>query len=203
MNNTSENVLLIFIKNPEQGKVKTRLAETVGAEKALEVYQKLLAITRKVTQPLDCDRQVWYSNFIDKEDCWERSEYEKRLQSGENLGARMKEAFRQVFEDGYEKAIIIGSDCAELKSLIIEKAFRELYTTELVIGPSEDGGYYLLGMSSFYPDLFDDIKWSAPTVFENTIGRIESLNLSLQLMPVLNDIDTEQDLAQSDIGIDQ
>jgi rSAM/selenodomain-associated transferase 1 len=199
MGSISQNILLIFIKNPEKGKVKTRLAKKVGNEKALAVYQRLLDITQEVTQSLDCDRQVWYSNFIDEKDRWRKSEYEKRLQSGENLGVRMKEAFRQAFEDDYEKAVIIGSDCAELTDEIIKKAFRALDDTEVVIGPSKDGGYYLLGMSSFYPELFEDINWSTSTVFEKTIARVKSLNLSLQLAPALNDIDTEQDLVQSDI----
>lgn len=199
MGSTSQNVLLIFVKNPEKGKVKTRLAKKVGDEKALVVYQRLLEITQKVTQSLDCDRQVWYSDFIDREDRWEEKEYENRLQSGENLGIRMKKAFRKAFENGYKKAVIIGSDCAELTDGIIKQAFQVLDDSEVVIGPSKDGGYYLLGMSSFYPQLFENIKWSTPTVCEKTIAKVKSLDLSLQLMPKLNDIDTEQDLAQSDI----
>lgn len=203
MEYASEKSLLIFVKNPEKGKVKTRLAETMGPEKALKIYQKLLRITHKITKPLECDCQVWYSSFIDKNDIWEQSKYEKRLQSGKNLGERMKKAFRQDFEDGYEKAIIIGSDCAELTSEIIKKAFRSLDNKEVVIGPARDGGYYLLGMSSFYPELFDGIKWSTPTVCEKTIDKVENLGLSLQLMPTLNDIDTEQDLAQSNVNMAQ
>lgn len=199
MGSTSQNVLLIFVKNPEKGKVKTRLAKKIGDDKALVVYQRLLEITQKVTQSLDCDRQVWYSDFIDREDRWEKKEYEKRLQSGENLGIRMKMAFRQAFENGYKKAVIIGSDCAALTNQIIKQAFQVLDDSEVVIGPSKDGGYYLLGMSSFYPQLFENIKWSTPTVCAKTIAKVKRLDLSLQLMPKLNDIDTEQDLAQSDI----
>lgn len=195
---TGENLLLIFVKNPEPGEVKTRLAKSVGEEDALRIYQQLLRVTKSVTDELNCARQVWYSDFIDGEDLWSTGDYEKRLQKGSNLGDRMKQAFSQSFTDGYEKVVIIGSDCAELTSQIIEQAFRALDDSDLGIGPSEDGGYYLLGMSEFYPNLFNGISWSTPTVFEATIAKAEELDLSVQLMPELNDIDTKHDLIQSD-----
>lgn len=202
INKTRKSVLLIFVKNPQKGKVKTRLAEAVGEEKALQVYYRLLGITRKITASLDCDREVWYSHDIDDEDLWASGGYEKRLQTGDDLGERMRVAFRDVFAGGYEKAVIIGSDCAELTQEIIENAFRALDDHQVVIGPSRDGGYYLLGMTAFWPDLFSGITWSTPTVYQQTRARIENLGLSLQLLPTLNDIDTEQDLVNSDLNWD-
>lgn len=199
MTKTDKNLLLIFVKNPKRGHVKTRLAESVGEEEALRIYRQLLRITKSVSDKLNCIRQVWYSDFIDGEDLWSTGDYEKRLQKGSNLGERMKQAFRQVFADGYEKAIIIGSDCAALKYQIIEHSFKALDRNDAVIGPSEDGGYYLLGMSEFYPNIFDGINWSTSTVFEATIAKVEELDLSVQLMPQLNDIDTIEDLRVSDI----
>lgn len=198
----AEKLLLIFIKNPEKGRVKTRLAERIGKEKALEVYHRLLSITKKETLPLDCNRQVWYSRYVDKDDIWENGEYEKRLQKGQNLGERMQEAFRQAFVDGYEKVAVIGSDCAELTREIIQQAFSKLEDSDVVIGPSEDGGYYLLGMKSFYPDLFADIEWSTGSVFTQTVKRVENLGLSMRVLPMLNDIDTEEDLDQSAVNIE-
>lgn len=198
----AEKLLLIFIKNPEKGKVKTRLAETIDDKKALEVYHRLLSITKRETVSLNSDRQVWYSRYVDKDDIWENGEYEKRLQKGRNLGERMREAFRQAFVDGYEKAVIIGSDCAELTREIIQRAFSKLEDSDVVIGPSEDGGYYLLGMKSFHPELFADIEWSTSSVFTQTVKRAENLGLSLHVLLMLNDIDTEEDLDQSAVNID-
>lgn len=192
-----DSLLLIFVKNPIAGKVKTRLARSVGTEKALEVYHKLLDITREITTSLSCHRQVWYSNYVDDEDRWEKGDYEKRLQSGGDLGDRMQNAFKQAFADEYEKVVIIGSDCAELTQEIIEEAFNTLDNCDVVIGPSKDGGYYLLGMNSFYGDLFSGINWSTPAVYEQTIGRVKELDLSFRSLRTLNDIDTKQDIIES------
>lgn len=200
MPDSSEEVLLIFIKNPQKGKVKTRLARSIGDQKALEIYQQLILKTRDATTPLQCDRQVWYSSFIENDDCWSAESYDKRLQQGNDLGERMKQAFQQAFADGYPKVAIIGSDCPGLTPEIIEQAFAGLDDHDVVIGPSRDGGYYLLGMSSFYGDLFAGINWSTPTVFEETVGRTDELELSYCKLPELNDIDTKQDLIESDIN---
>lgn len=195
---TGENILLIFAKNPERGRVKTRLAESVGEEKALEIYQQLLKITKSITDKLTCNRQVWYSDFIEDEDIWSTGDYEKKLQKGSDLGERMKKAFRQAFASSYEKVIIIGSDCAALTPEIINQGFDLLEKKEVVIGPSQDGGYYLLGMREFHPRLFDDMTWSTASVYENTLTRIRELGLKYENLPELNDIDTELDLVRSD-----
>lgn len=179
--------------------MKTRLAESIGHPQALAVYQKLLAHTQAVAEPLTCDKQVWYSSFITEDDRWR--EYEKRLQSGDDLGDRMAGAFREAFAEGYRYAVVIGSDCAELTPAIIRQAFRELSDHKVVLGPSQDGGYYLLGMSSYYGDLFAGIDWSTPSVLQQTIGRVKRQKLSYTLLPTLNDIDTEQDLRQSDLSM--
>lgn len=190
MNN---EVLLIFVKNPVAGQVKTRLAKTIGDEKALLVYQKLLDHTRSVTDQMSCRRQLWYSDFIDQADRW-NSGYEKKLQQGSNLGERMKNAFAEIFEQGGEKGVIIGSDCPGLTQKHLENAFEALDQYETVIGPSEDGGYYLLGMNSFYPEVFEGIAWSTDAVYDQTIQTLEKLQLSCRRLPELNDIDTWDDL---------
>jgi rSAM/selenodomain-associated transferase 1 len=199
---TTNELLLIFIKNPQKGNVKTRLARTIGNTQALNVYRALLAHTHKITRSMNRARQVWYSRFIDHSDRWEQGNFAKRLQSGDDLGERMKGAFKQAFEDQYEKVIIIGSDCADLSRNIIDQAFAALDDNEVVLGPSKDGGYYLLGMRRFYGDLFAGINWSTPAVLSETIGRVESCDCSYQLMPTLNDIDTEEDLRESGAKLD-
>ncbi|HKK46628.1 MAG TPA: TIGR04282 family arsenosugar biosynthesis glycosyltransferase [Balneolaceae bacterium] len=193
----SPNVLLIFVKNPEEGEVKTRLAETIGDRRALNVYQRLLSITREISDQLTCSRQVWYSKFIPAAGFWDTGNYTKHLQKGSNLGERMKNAFSEAFAGGYHKAVIIGSDCADLKQQIIEVAFDLLDDNDVVIGPSKDGGYYLLGMSQLYSGLFENISWSTAAVFEQTSKIADQLGLSRALLPVLNDIDTEEDLRKA------
>lgn len=197
MADPTAEILLIFIKNPEKGRVKTRLAQTLGEDKALAIYRKLLKITKSVTDQLNVHREVWYSRFIEKNDIWSDGPYKKKLQRGEDLGARMKGAFQEAFANSSGKVAIIGSDCDELNPRILRQAFQVLEEHEVVVGPSQDGGYYLLGMAEFYPALFDRKNWSTPAVCKQTIQQLNEMNVSYRLLPELNDIDTEQDLDQS------
>lgn len=192
-------VLLIFIKNPELGKVKTRLAKSIGEDNALKVYKDLLKKTITVAEKTDVRRQVWYSSFIDYEDGISTESFEKFLQSGSDLGKRMKYSFQQVFEGGVERAVIIGSDCPDLNERIVENAFNRLKENDLVIGPSEDGGYYLLGMNRFFETLFDEIEWSTESVLESTIQKANKIGLKVFQLPVLNDIDNIEDLKKSSL----
>lgn len=184
--------LLIFIKNAEKGKVKTRLAATMGNDMALKIYIELLNYTRKITSAVDANRLLFYSNFIEEEDAWDSAEFQKSKQAGENLGARMQQAFEQAFQTN-DKVLIIGSDCATLTSALINQAFQALEEHPFVLGPATDGGYYLLGMNSFQPSVFEGIEWSTASVAQETIKRFEALGKSYQLLPELSDIDLEED----------
>src|SRR5690554_4685236 len=156
----NKKALIIFIKNPEPGKVKTRLAKTIGNKSALAIYKRMLRHTMNVSLQLKVNRQVWYSSFVDKSDNWNSSRFKKYLQTGDNLGERMKNAFAQAFRENYKQVVIIGSDCPELSARLLDDAYRALQASDLVIGLAEDGGYYLLGMKTFQPQLFTDIPWS-------------------------------------------
>ena len=184
--------LIIFIKNPELGKVKTRLAQSVGEAKALEIYRALLRHTRRVATRIEAGRYLYYSRFIDESDDWPPELFHKKLQSGGDLGARMAGAFDQILES-HEKAVIIGSDCAGLSPEIIRQAFDLLEEKDLVLGPASDGGYYLLGMKDFHPFLFDEMQWSTSTVMADTLRRAADRNLSHALLPELSDIDYRED----------
>jgi uncharacterized protein len=188
------DLLIIFYRNPELGKVKTRLAATVGNERALAIYLKLVAHTRSIASEVDCDRVVWYSNFVDSEDNWPNDLFYKDRQTGETLGDRMQFAFEQAFKKGYQRVCVIGTDCLELTSEILNRAFNKLATHDAVIGPALDGGYYLLGMKKLHPELFKNKVWSTNKVFENTVNDFEQLNLSFDLLTTLTDIDEEKDL---------
>ena len=195
---TEENLLLIFIKNPEPGKVKTRLAATVGPEKAYQIYLKLLSLTIDTAMEVDADRQVWYSSYIDSEDSISETDFKKRKQVGKNLGAKMLHAFKSGFKEGYDNIVIIGSDCPDVNPVLLEQAFNELSEYDLVIGPSADGGYYLLGMNKLQPELFRDIDWSTERVLKQTLEKAKSISLSVASLPELNDIDTIEDLEKAD-----
>lgn len=187
-------VLLVFQKNPEIGKVKTRLAVSVGDEKALEIYKKLIHHTRKVIEPVVANKQIWYSTKIEEEDEWDAVHYQKSVQMGKGLGERMSTSFMNAFSNPETgKVVIIGTDCAEITSKLIEQAFDTLESFDFVLGPAIDGGYYLLGMSQFYPSIFSDIPWSSEDVCTITMKRIESLGKSMFLLPKLSDIDTVDD----------
>lgn len=192
---SNPRILIIFVKNQVKGKVKTRLAETVGNEQALRIYKKLTDYTYSVADAVDADRQVWYSDFIAKYDVWDESEsvFAKKLQKGSGLGERMKGSFHQAFNEGYKRVVIIGSDCAGITEKIVSRAFNRLADHDLVIGPSKDGGYYLLGMNKLYRQLFDDIPWSTAGVFPQTLKTAKELNLAIHFLPELNDVDTEED----------
>lgn len=187
------NALIIFIKNPVKGKVKTRIAATTGNDEALVIYLQLLQFTRLLTEQITCERFLFYSDFIDNNDDWSALSFEKNVQNGFDLGDRMKNAFEFIFSKNIKKALIIGSDCAELTENIVNNAFQELDSHDFVIGPADDGGYYLLGMSSFEPSVFDNIVWSSDSVFSKTIENITLREKSFALLPMLSDTDTEAD----------
>lgn len=193
-----KKLLLIFVKNPEKGKVKTRLAKTVGNEKAYQTYLKLLDFTINVAEDVQSHKQIWYSAFIDETDGFGEPKFEKKLQKGENLGERMLNAFRNGFEENFKKIVIIGSDCPGISTEIIEDAFTQLNNQDIVIGPSEDGGYYLLGLTRMLSEVFKDITWSTGKVFSETVNVLKQKNLNYGELPTLNDIDTEEDLRNSD-----
>ena len=188
-------LLLIFVRNPELGKVKTRLAQTLGEEKTLKVYQKLLDHTRQITDTLSCDKAVYYNESVTDLDLWGGHNYQKKLQPEGDLGLKMEEAFRQAFADGYQSVLIIGSDCYELTNEIIEQAFLHLHTHDVVIGPAKDGGYYLLGMQEFMPEVFKNIDWSSEKVQSQTTKTLDKLEKTYAFLPWLNDVDEEKDLA--------
>lgn len=185
--------LLIFIKNPIKGRAKTRLAATVGDDKALRIYLELLRHTRNIATKIDAKRNLFYSHFIDNNDEWNNNSFDKQLQIDSDLGGKMAAGFQAVFEKKATKAVIIGSDCASLTTDIVNDAFAKLDTHDFVIGPADDGGYYLIGMNTFTPELFQNIAWSTKEVFPQTVDIITKSNKSYALLPILSDIDYEED----------
>lgn len=194
MEQPEKSLLIIFYRNPQAGKVKTRLAATLGDEKALEIFVKLSSHIRDITENLTVDKIVFYSDAIEQGDLWTDTAYLKALQRGDDLGARMKNAFAEGFRSGYISVCIIGTDCYELTEEVLARSFEALKTADAVVGPARDGGYYLLGMNKPFPELFDNKPWSTDTVFRKTIEDLDLLGLKYAILPVLRDVDTEDDV---------
>lgn len=190
----SENLLLIFTRNPELGKVKTRLAKTVGDATALSIYMFLLQKTKDIASKVQADKAVYYSVSVRENDFWDVTVFQKHQQIGKDLGIRMLNAFKNGFAAGYKNVLIIGSDIYDLTPEIIEEGFDKLAENDLVIGPAEDGGYYLLGMKSLHPEIFKNKDWGTSTVRKDTIKDLE--DKKLLLLPELNDIDIFEDIKQ-------
>ncbi|HZB11494.1 MAG TPA: TIGR04282 family arsenosugar biosynthesis glycosyltransferase [Chryseolinea sp.] len=196
-----KQLLIVFIKNPILGKVKTRLAASLGDQKALRVYKKLLDHTLRITGNLEYDKIVYYSDFVPEQDEWLSAGFKQGLQIGQDLGQKMENAFEEGFRTGYSRILIIGSDCFELTSYHISKAFDNLENSNVVLGPATDGGYYLLGMTELFENVFENKKWSTDSVLRDTIKNLTDSNIKFNLLEQLNDIDTESDLQSSKIDI--
>ncbi len=192
-----KNLLIIFTRNPELGKCKTRLAATIGDYKALEVYTFLLRHTVAITQHLDVTKEVHYSVKVRENDLWNSKTFEKRQQFGEGLGERMENAFRQGFENGFQNIIIIGSDIYDLTQTDIENAFHKLQTHDYVIGPAQDGGYYLFGMKSLNSQVFKNKAWGTETVLKDTLNDLQKNNI--KLLEERNDVDYYEDIKDVDV----
>jgi len=184
--------LIIFIKNPELGKAKTRIAKTTGDERALEIYKELLEHTRDITSKVDAQRHLFYSSSIDTQDEWPGTLFDKKLQMQGGLGAKMQDAFERTQQAG-GSMVIIGSDCGALQTEIIEQAFVALQDHDVVLGPTFDGGYYLLGLKAANLDLFSNVDWSTEKVYPQTIQKIKEQNLTYAELTCLHDIDFEED----------
>ena len=188
----TKNLIIIFTRNPELGKVKTRLAKTVGDESALNIYKFLLEHTEKIIRSINADKAVYYSVKVRDHDIWSGNIYQKFKQNGEGLGARMLNAFKNAFEAAYDKVVIVGSDLFDLHEKHIKNAFDALDTHDTVIGPAKDGGYYLLGMKTLHDKVFKNKTWGTETVFDDTIQDLK--NESVFLLDILNDVDTYDDI---------
>lgn len=177
--------------------MKTRIALTLGDAAALGIYLKLIDIVHNVVLDVDVAKHLFYSDFVNNSDIWSNETFHKYAQSGQDLGVRMKNAFKTVYNSysfGKEcKVVIIGSDIPDLNSSIIEDAFQSLDKFDGVLGPTFDGGYYLLGMKKFHPSFFENIEWSTKDVCDQTINKFINQSHTYHILPTLYDIDTEDD----------
>lgn len=188
----TEAALIIFTRNPELGKCKTRLAATIGDENALAVYKFLLNHTVEITKDLPFDRFVYYSERVHHQDIWDESVYNKAVQVEGDLGLKMQTAFEELFAIGYERVAVIGSDLFDLQTEDLINGLEALKANDAVIGPAHDGGYYFLGLKAVDPQLFQNKQWGTDTVLKDTLNDLEDKKLAT--LPVRNDIDYLEDI---------
>lgn len=199
---SAEDALMIFVKYPEPGKVKTRLAKTLGAKEAARLYR---VMAEDVIRRLGTNVHGKYDTiiFFDPPDRasdikdWLGSGRSYTPQSGRDLGEKLANAFRTVFDLGARRAVVIGTDCLSITGEIITGALQHLEKKDVVIGPAEDGGYYLLGLSRNIPELFGSVDWSTDKVFRQTVEKAKRLGLSYTTLERLKDLDEYSDISIS------
>jgi len=195
-NDEQKTLLIIFVKNIKLGKVKTRLAKTIGNEGAFQVYKHLVQLTEDATEEVKAKKHIYFSDVI-IDSKWQKEA--KFVQNGADLGGKMQNAFEKGFKDGFEKIILIGSDLPDISSEVIEDGFTALSNQEVVFGPAEDGGYYLVGMKKPHFSVFQNKQWSTDDLLKSTLLELKNKGIDYSLLKVLNDIDTFEDLKTSKI----
>ena len=195
MHNT---IILLFLKSPVKGGVKTRLSKTIGEDPALHVYK---SFGQGMIKTLEAGKYPFRLCFYPPDSgeivkSWLGSSYSYLPQQGQDLGERMKNAMTEAFSTGMKKVLLIGSDIPALTKPILNEALTALDNNNAVIGPAVDGGYYLIGFNNntFLPDIFHGIEWSTGSVFTRTMDLLRGAGLSVHTLEELTDIDTFDDL---------
>jgi rSAM/selenodomain-associated transferase 1 len=190
--------LIVFAKVPQTGKVKTRLCPPLSPEQALELHRALVEDTldrlERVSRQ-DIDHWIYISEpLTDPAELTIPSAWTQRIQQGRDLGERLADAFRSAFEDGVERVVVLGSDSPTVPLDCVHEAFDELARYDAVIGPSLDGGYYLLGCSQFIPEIFQGVSWGEVTVLRETTDALQRAQKSFNYLIDWYDVDTDEDL---------
>lgn len=197
-----QQVIIVFTRYPQAGKVKTRLIDRLGPQGAASLHDQLtkqvISSIAPILQTGQAQLQVSYCGATAQEMTdWLGQDIFFTRQQGNDLGKRMQHAFEQVWQQGAEKVLLIGSDCPSIDADIIRSGLNALQTHDLVLGPAVDGGYYLIGLHADfrgYELLFQHIDWGTEQVLQQTIERAERASLSYTLLPKLHDIDRPEDL---------
>lgn len=198
MHDADRDALIIFARLPVPGRAKTRLGRTLGMEEAARFYGEMAEHAFRIGDvelARGTEVHLRYTGPAPEEELrrWVGRSFRYAEQAGEELGERMRRAFEDVFAAGCARAVIIGTDVPELEPADVRSAFDRLEDADLVVGPSTDGGYYLLGMRRLHTELFEGIAWSSDTVCAETLRRAAAAGLRCALLDPLGDIDTMED----------
>ncbi len=190
----SKEACIVFLKAPRPGEVKTRLAATLGGNAACDAYRRLVAETLAGIQSIP-GVELRFAPDDAREEIvpWLRRDWIAVPQGPGDLGTRLQHAFAEAFTAGAERVVAIGSDAPDVNAADIRSAWRELRGHDVVLGPATDGGYWLIGLNTPRPELFDNIPWSTDQVLAHTLQRARQMQLRIQLLRILADVDTEED----------
>ncbi|MBI1761679.1 MAG: TIGR04282 family arsenosugar biosynthesis glycosyltransferase [Acidobacteria bacterium] len=197
-----KEALVLMAKAPLAGQVKTRLIGALSAADAADLYAAFLsdtfAVMEEVADERESVRLVLYYTPAGEEEAFEKVEREGSLmlaQRGDSLGERLENCFVDLFEHGFDSVVIIGGDSPTLPAENLLRAFESLTDAdEIVLGPAEDDGYYLIGMRKLHPRVLEDIPWSTNEVLAVTRRRIQEASLNLIELPLCSDVDTPEQL---------
>lgn len=191
--------VLFFLRFPEPGRVKTRLAAGVGKEHALELYRSFVYDTLAMLDNLHASLILCFTpNDVRKDiTCWLGSHREYLAQHGGDLGERMDAAFTYAFSLGYSRVLLVGSDIPDMPKDTLQQGFCALWDHDACLAPATDGGYYCIGFSrdGYCPEVFQNMTWSTPHVCAQTRQRLGRYGVSMHLLPPAGDVDTTEDLA--------
>lgn len=196
--------ILFFVKYPEPGTVKTRLAAVLGAERAADIYRQLVRAVilqlPSATNLIVCFDPPERAPEIA---AWLQFPAGERVvsfvpQARGNLGARLEHAFAHAFAQGYERVLVVGSDCVEINPPLFTEAWQSLESHDVVVGPSHDGGYYLLGLKQPSPALFRGVSWSTDAVLAQTRARAATAGWRLHELVRLHDVDEPEDWVRAE-----
>lgn len=188
-----ENVLIIFVKAPIPGTVKTRLQPKLTPEQSLSLYMAMgedLVSHFRNAGSFDLQIHFWPPDAEAELHQWLGTDLSYVAQNKGDLGSKMHLAFSHAFDQGYHRAVIIGSDLPTLNNGHIRYAFQQLENHDVVLGPTDDGGYYLIGLRALYPGLFENVKWSTGQVWPQTLKNVRKNGLRLAQLPRETDVDT-------------
>ncbi|MBA4369346.1 MAG: hypothetical protein C0403_17105 [Desulfobacterium sp.] len=197
-NHQHRDCIILFMRVPEVGKVKTRLSKKLAPKTILDLYQCFVLDILHTAQKTKIHIRIFFhpAGFEASLSQWLGDSYDFHLQDGKDLGIRMANAFIRTFSSGYDRAILIGTDCPEMTVEILEESFYGINQTGCVIGPAVDGGYYLIGFKadSFTEKPFHNVEWGKAIVYQQTLDRCHQINIKPYILQPLNDIDTWDDL---------
>jgi hypothetical protein len=200
----NDRCLLFFIKSPEEGKVKSRLASVIGDERAANLYRDFITQMLSTLRRGDFPFHICFypHNALKGVKEWLGDQHHYIPQKGKDLGERMSNAFRKAFDTGFKRVVLVGSDIPDLPLEVIEEAFISLKEEDAAIGPAYDGGYYLIGFKekTFSPQVFERMAWGTERVFEDTMKVLKNLNQRVHTLPFRRDIDTIEDLKHLGTG---
>jgi len=198
--------LIIFTRYPEPGKTKTRLIPALGAEGAATLQRQMTEHTLAQVKELQAKRLVSVEVYFvggnqQLMQSWLGTSVIYRQQGDGDLGRRMAIAFQTALEAGKQRVVVIGTDCPDLKAEVMVKAFNALEQHDLVLGPAQDGGYYLIGLCRLIPELFTGISWSTAEVLQQTMSIAQRLELAVAYLPRLSDVDRPEDLVSNPFSV--